>query len=844
MERTFSIILRLCLLGCLIFSSFSSQPASTASINLSSQATTRTGAWLDSVVIRSEDDFSAALNQLEAGTLDIYAYSSANPGLYQTIQNNPNLVSSSSQGSYFELTLNPAGPVFNNGKLNPFAVPAIREALNWLVDRSAITLQIMGGLGVAKYFPIMVSYPDYVRYQAKVQELESLYAYNPAQASAVINAEMAKLGATRVGGKWYYNAAPVTLIFVIRVEDERLQIGDYIASQLESVGFTVERQYKTRAQASPIWFQSNPADGLWHLYTGGWISPAIDPDEATNFGYFYTPLGSSSPLWSAYQPSPQFMNAAEKLWNNDFASPAERDILFNQALELALKDSARVWLAEATAFTPRRSNVAIATDLAGGLLGSRLWAYTARFTGVEGGLMQAAVPGFHIAPWNPIAGSNWAFDRFIQNATQDDATLPDPKNGLPHLQRLASAAVTAQNGLPVTRTLDWVSLSFAPAITVPGDAWVDWDAANQRFLTAAEVYGAPLTAQAKSVAVYPADLFTTVKWHDGSALSPADFVMRMILTFDRAKRESAIFDVSAAPQFEAFMTTFKGVKIISTNPLIIETYKDNFQLDAELMVEDWWPDYGYGEGAWHNLAVGYLAEAAHTLAFSPRKADAMGIPWMDFISGNSLGALWGYLTTARATGYVPYQTALSPFLASGEAAARWDNLYAWAESKGHFWLGTGPFYLASAYNPALGALTLLYNPYHPDPAGKWDRFNHNPLPPTLQLNYSDGAPGSAFNLVGENFPFNRVGTISVNGYKQGTMFIGESGAFTMTLTTSPQANEGIYITTVKVNPTLQTRFELSAGSPLRSRSGSYPTLELPAGLAAFKVFLNLPILRR
>ena len=45
----------------------------------------------------------------------------------------------------------------------------------------------------------------------------------------------------------------MTIIAIIRTEDERKQIGDYVCNQLETIGFTRDRQYKTRSEASPIW---------------------------------------------------------------------------------------------------------------------------------------------------------------------------------------------------------------------------------------------------------------------------------------------------------------------------------------------------------------------------------------------------------------------------------------------------------------------------------------------------------------------------------------------------------------------------------------------------------------
>jgi peptide/nickel transport system substrate-binding protein len=106
-------------------------------------------------------------------------------------------------------------------------------------------------------------------------------------------------------------------------------------------------------------------------------------------------------------------------------------------------------------------------------------------------------------------------------------------------------------------------------IKVPADALVDWDAKTQKFIPASEKFKDGTTAKIKSVVTYPADLFKVVKWHDGSPLSAADFVNSFILTsFDRAKKDSPIYDEQAVPGFESFISSFKGFRITSTEPLI------------------------------------------------------------------------------------------------------------------------------------------------------------------------------------------------------------------------------------------------------------------------------------
>ena len=143
-------------------------------------------------------------------------------------------------------------------------------------------------------------------------------------------------------------------------------------------------------------------------------------------------------------------------------------------------------------------------------------------------------------------------------------------------------------------------------------------------------------------------MFDTVKWHDGSNLSVADFVMQMIMTFDQGKKDSPIYDEDTAGNVEAYLSHFKGVKIASTNPLVIETYDDNFFADAELIagVGAWWPQYGYGEAPWESIALGNQATANKSLAWGAGAADRNKVEWISFIGGPSLGLLKNNLDLA------------------------------------------------------------------------------------------------------------------------------------------------------------------------------------------------------
>ncbi len=706
---------------------------------------TRKGGWADMIVFTSIDSAEAAVKQIQAGQLDVYAYGVADAAVFETVKSDPKLSYINSYGSYTELTFNPVLN-FTDGRLNPFGDPKIREAMNWLVDRSHIVQEIYSGLGKTKLFCLNSAFADYARYVDTARELEAYYAYNPEKAKEVITAQMESHGATLgADGKWQYNGQPVTIVMVIRTEDERRQIGDYVANQLETVGFTVDRQYKTRSEASPIWVQSNPADGLWNIYTGGWITTAISRDDGSNFAFFYMPYDYPIPLHQAYTPAPEYDEVGLKLRNNEFTTLEERAELFKKAMRLSLQDSVRAWLVDQLSFSPMNANIEVAYDLAGGISGSRLYPYTIRWKGQEGGTIRIAQPGILVDPWNPVAGSNWIYDMMPIRATGDVGVIPDPYTGLVWPQRIESAQVYVKEGLPVAKTLDWLTLEFVPSIEVPGDAWVDWDATNQKFITAAEKFTQTQTANTKVVVTYPKDLFQTVKWHDGSPLSVGDFVMYMIMQFDRGKPESALYDEAAASTLEAFLAHFKGVKILSTDPLTIETYDDTFYLDAELMVATWWPSYDYGQAPWHTIALGALADGAGELAFSADKADANQIEWMSYIAGPSLEVLKKHLDAKVASPSLYFTPTLEAYVTADEAAARWANLKSWYSLQGHFWVGTGPYYLNKAF-PVEQTLSLLRNPDFADTADKWNRFG-TPMLATAEI---DG-PGQV--KIGEEAAF-------------------------------------------------------------------------------------------
>jgi hypothetical protein len=118
------------------------------------------------VILTAESDHARAVLKLAAGAIDIYAQPITDPALFADVAAHPEIAYSLSYSSYRDIRFNtyarssdPFVPEFDNGRLNPFAVPAIREAMNWLIDRDYLVKQYLGGLGTPRYTALGTAFP-------------------------------------------------------------------------------------------------------------------------------------------------------------------------------------------------------------------------------------------------------------------------------------------------------------------------------------------------------------------------------------------------------------------------------------------------------------------------------------------------------------------------------------------------------------------------------------------------------------------------------------------------------------------------------------------------------------
>jgi peptide/nickel transport system substrate-binding protein len=721
------------------------EPAATevATAEPAAPQTERRGGWLDEIVVTAVDSDSA-VSQIEAGAIDFYSFNLAS-GVYPAIRD-AGLSSTQSLGGYYGISLNPA-VLDDTSRLNPFSNRKIREALNWMIDRNYVNQEIYAGGSLPKLLPVTTQLVEYTNLIDTARALESKYAYDFERGKAVIDAEMPGMGAELgADGKWQFNGAPVSLIFLIRSDGDgtRQPLGDYVANQLESAGFTIDRQYKTASEAFPIWFATPAVEGQWHMYTAGYGVAGLGSlrDEAANMqqSYLNTSVQAAEPYISNVS-DPEFQQLGDDLAQGKYVEKEARDAALARAMELALEDSLFVWVVDQQTYAPYRNDLQVTYDLATGPESTNAGPYNLRFKDQEGGTVRIGTNDLFTEPWNSVGGSNWIWDGHVirmttqgsSNITGAGGLMADPYTGLAYPQRIASAELTHVEGLPIHQSLDWLTVKTASQIDVPGDAWVDWDATEQRFITAAEKFPDGLTANVKSVVVYPDDLFETVNWHDGSALSVGDFVMNMIQAFDPAKPDSPLYDESLALSIDAALVSFKGYRIVSTDPLTIEAYSDTYFTDAELNVLTLWPQdlYGLGyENSWPVLAISDFAEANGEATYTEDKAGVLEVEQINWIGGPTLEILSKHLDQAASDSLIPFAPTMSQYVTPEEAAERYANLQNWYAEHGHFMVGTGPYYIDQAFTTEK-SIVLKHFADFPDLADRWSVFSEPKLATTV-----------------------------------------------------------------------------------------------------------------
>ena len=222
------------------------------------------GAFIDQARFIHRVDENLALEEVKSGFLDTYFFPIPQEAA-NNAKNDPRLKVYDKTAGSLGFFVNPA-PAADPNVLNPFQFKEVRYALNYLIDREFVINEILKGYGNPLVDPFGIYSPEYLNIIGTVESFG--FRYNPSLASNMISGEMTASGATNNNGKWQFNGSPVTVNVLIRQDDVKKQsMGELLASELEKIGFNVQRDYGDLNKANILVYASDPKNLEWQLYT-------------------------------------------------------------------------------------------------------------------------------------------------------------------------------------------------------------------------------------------------------------------------------------------------------------------------------------------------------------------------------------------------------------------------------------------------------------------------------------------------------------------------------------------------------------------------------------------------
>lgn len=646
------------------------------------------GGFVDSILWSVQPSTSQALADLESGALDLYTGQLATASALTTLRSNPALQAVDTSGRNYDLWVNPV-PIADPNQFNPFALQDVRRAMNYLVDRNHINDEVFEGHGFVHAALFQPRSPEVARDPFFFGDLERSYAFDADRAEQMIFDAMSGAGAT-FDGTWKWQGNPIVINFVQRIEDVRFDIATYVASQLESVGFTVNLMPMTAGQAFAIVYFGPPDTGAWSLYTESFaLSIEAWPDDW--LADFHTSF-SGETIWEQYSASPELEDVAQRLLNGRYATVEERQALVEAGVPLAIEESVRVWLISSVTSAASDRVVAFVHDSAFGLFGPFV-PRTARFRDV-GGTLRIGQQLQLFNPYQPWRGAQGGPDFLVTSSFADPGIATHPHTG---------------EALPVRAQFEVETAGPSASMPVPSDAIV-YDTATNSWT--------PVAPGTNAISKVSFDYAFGV-WHHGVPVTMNDVLAHVALLERRGRGDISERDSQAATVEERFffLPLLRGLRVVDSDTL--EVYVDAWNLDPGVTAAgaDVWPAV-----PWEVSELAMATTLHDHTRVSINAADRDGLTQIDLTRGATLGFMDRELSDGNVTvagDGVSRPPGFAEFIDRAEAEARWAAITSWRASQGHYFPSNGPFSLRSV---DFGSRQVFVDRFaaYPFRADRWD----------------------------------------------------------------------------------------------------------------------------
>ena len=654
------------------------------------------GTFLDEIRFVQYLDENTALEEVRNGKLDLYYYRISSDRL-KDADSRDGLQIFESTGGYFSILLNPT----NAGEFNPFSIREVRYALNFLVDRNLIVNELLGGYGS----PMISNYGIFsADYLGIIDVLESFqFRYNPNLANQIISEQLENAGAQKINNVWHYDDEPIVITFFIRSDDPaRKAIGEILSSNLESIGFIVEKEFGDLNKAFVIVYGSDPAEQKWHLYTEGWGSSGFTRYDSVALAQMYAPWfsnmpGNNNPAYWNYQ-NDLLDKITQKIYSGESETAEERTRLIKDATKEGVNESVRVFLAS-------KVDQYVSNENLDGVINALGAGVPSRFTPIN---VQASdqsitigVKQIYQGAWNPVAGLTDTY------STQIWFTLFDPSlTGHPFSGKI----------FPIRTNWEIETDGPKSVVNVPADAII-WDSKSKNW----KEVGPNTFAISKATF----DL-NFGEWHNGQKMNMNDIIYStyFLLEWGSEKDENdKTFDSDYSPQAAQTAKTLVGIKPIDNDT--IEVYTNYWHFD-EGEIASW-------TSPWSSMPWEIMAAMEKTVvdgksSFSRSESLTKNVSWLSLIIPNDARMIQSQLEDFKSSNFIPDALTDSQQITDFQID-RYQSSIDWINQYEHAVISNGPFYL-EGYSPDSRSITIksFDSSGYPLQQGIWSDFEHAKFP--------------------------------------------------------------------------------------------------------------------
>jgi peptide/nickel transport system substrate-binding protein len=661
------------------------------------------GSFVDEIRFIHYLDENVALEDLKAGNLDTY-YFRIPLEVASDIKSNQNVKTYDRISQSFELLINPAPSRKDTSTINPFEFREVRYAMNYLIDREFISNEIMKGYARPVIDPLGYDSPDYLNV---IDTVESFgFRYNPGLAEKMIAHALVAEGAVKQNGKWTFKGSPIIIKLFIRSDDQqRKSLGDLIASELEKIGFVVQKDYGDLNKANGIIFGSDPQDFQWHIYTSATGSSGFSKYNEGTISSMYAPWsgnmpGAQNPSFWNYQ-NKSLDEVTQRLVYSNFTSEYERNSLLQNATKAGIQESVRVLLVKVIEpFVASSTLKGLVNDFGAGIT-SKYSLVNARST-KDNSSLDIGVKQIYQSAWNNVGGFTDTYSQNIYSAIVDGSTFTNPYTG---------------DILPMR--YQWTNVSTAgplDKLKVAPDALL-WNPITQQWKDAGDN-----GTTAKSKVTYKI-LYSN--WHNGIPMDKSDLLYSQYFLFEWGTNNGQN-DRTVDPQYTSSAATGipyeKGIKFLANDE--VEYFSDFWHYDKNQIAgfaASSWPAQ-----PWEITAATERLVTGGKLAYSRGEATAKNIDWLSLIIPQHANLIKTELQKMKDESFIP--PALKGIVTVDEAKKRYDASIRWITNHNHAVISNGPFYLDS-YNPSGRIITIkaFRDPSYPFEQGHWSYFENPKL---------------------------------------------------------------------------------------------------------------------